>query len=185
MTVWARTDHGPIVGGLHLQLSKLLLGALIAAVAATGALIITMAIGLPPAHPPPGPNGMPPPPPNLTSLAVFPVLTGLFVLAWLTVVVAFSRDQILSRIEQLRDGPAVDARRLDQLIAELRAQLAADRERELQQLQQRLAELTEQYAEQRETDGYLNGMQVGTGAEQASATVHSIRRTPPEHGPGE
>ena len=180
MTVWARTDHGPIVGGLHLQLSKLLLGALIAAVAATGALIITMAVGLPPAHPPPGPNGMPPPPPNLTSLAVFPVLTGLFVLAWLTVVVAFSRDQILSRIEQLRDGPAVDARQLDQLIAELRAQLAADRERELEVLEGRIAELTEEYGEQRETDGYLNGMRVATGEGPTESTVRSIRRTPPQ-----
>jgi len=180
MTERARADHGSIVGGLHLQLSKLLLGSLIAAVAATGALIITMAVGLPPAHPPPGPNGMPPPPPNLTSLAVFPVLTGLFVLAWLTVVVAFSRDQILSRIEQLRDGPAVDACQLDQLIAELRAQLAADRERELEALEERIAELTEEYGEQRETDGYLNGMRVATGEGTAEATVRSIRRTPPQ-----
>src|SRR3954451_16696894 len=128
MTERTGPEHGSIVAGLHLQLSKLLLGALVAAVAATGALIVTMVVGLPPAHPPPGPNGMPPPPPNLTSLAVFPVITGLFVLAWLTVVVAFSRDQILSQIERLRDGPAADARHLDELIGELRAQLAADRE---------------------------------------------------------
>jgi hypothetical protein len=176
----ARADHGSIVGGLHLQLSKLLLCALVAAVATTGALIITMAVGLPPAHPPPpGPNGMPPPPP-LTSLAVFPVVTGLFVLSWLTVVVAFSRDQILGRIEQLRDGPAADARRLDQLITELRTQLAADRERELQVLEERIAELTEEYGEQRETDGYLSGMRVATGEGPGDAKIHSIRRTPPQ-----
>jgi len=29
--------------------------------------------------------GVAPPPPNLTALAVFPVITGLFVLAWLAV----------------------------------------------------------------------------------------------------
>jgi hypothetical protein len=180
MTERARADQGSIVGGLHLQLSKLLLGALVAAVAATGALIITMVVGLPPAHPPPpGPGGMPPPPPPLTSLAVFPVVTGMFVLAWLVVVVAFSRDQILRRIEQLRDGPAADPRQLDQLIAELRAQLAADRERELQVLEERIAELTEEYGEQRETDGYLNGMRVATGEKPVEAKVHSIRRTPP------
>ena len=185
MTERTRPEHGSIVAGLHLQLSKLLLGALVAAVAATGALIVTMVVGLPPAHPPPGPGGMPPPPPNLTSLAAFPVVTGLFVLAWLAVVVALSRDQILRRIEQLRDGPRIEGPQLDQLIAELRTQLATDRERELQLLQERLAELTAEYGEQRETDGYLNGMRVGTGTEEASAKVHSIRRTPQQHRPGE
>lgn len=179
MTERARADHGSIVGGLHLQLSKLLLGSLIAAVAATGALILTMVVGLPPAHPPPGPGGMPPPPPNLTSLAVFPVITGLFVLAWLAVVVAFSRDQILRRVEQLRAGPAPDGPRFDQLIGELRAQLAADRERELQVLEARITELTQEYGEQRETDGYLHGMRVATGEESAPEKVRSIRRTPP------
>ena len=167
MTERARADHGSIVGGLHLQLSKLLLGSLIAAVAATGALILTVIVGMPPGHPPPPPPGGMPPPPPLTSLAVFPVITGLFVLAWLAVVVAFSRDQILRRIEQLRTGPATDQQQLDQLIAELRAQLAADRERELQVLEGRIAALTEEYGEQRETDGYLNGMRVATGEEPA------------------
>jgi len=179
MTERARADHGSTVGGVHLQLSKLLLGSLVAAVAATGALIVTMAVGLPPSHPPPGPGGMPPPPPNLTALAVFPVITGLFVLAWLAVVVAFSRDQILHRIEQLRAGPGPDGPQFDRLIAELRAQLAADRERELQLLEGRIAELTEEYGEQRETDGYLNGMRVATGEESAQNKVRSIRRTPP------
>jgi hypothetical protein len=180
MTERARADHGSTVAGLHLELSRLLLGSLIAAVAATGALIITMIVGLPPSHPPPGPGGMPPPPPNLTSLAVFPVITGLFVLAWLAVVVAFSRDQILRRIDELRAGPADDGRHVDELIAGLRAQLAADRERELEMLEKRIAELTEEYGEQRETDGYLNGMRVATGEDSAPATVHSIRRTPPQ-----
>ncbi|MFI7547592.1 hypothetical protein [Actinoplanes sp. NPDC049599] len=179
MTERARAEVGSIVGGLHLQVSKLLLGALIAAVAATGALIITVVAGLPPAHPPPPAPGTMPPPPPLTSLAVFPVVTGLFVLAWLAVVVAFSRDQILRRIEQLR-APAADQRQLDQLIVELRAQLAVDRERELQVLEERIAELTEEYGEQRETDGYLNGMRVATGEGPVEANVHSIRRTPPQ-----
>jgi hypothetical protein len=181
MTERAHADHRSTVGGLHLQLSKLLLGSLTAAVAATGALIITMFVGLPPSPPPPpGPGGMPPPPPNLTSLAVFPVITGLFVLAWLAVVVVFSRDQILRRIEQLGAGPAADGPPLDQLIAELREQLATDRERELKVLEKHIVELTEEYGEQRETDGYLNGMRVATGEEPGSAKVHSIRRTPPQ-----
>jgi len=107
------------------------------------------------------------------------VITGLFVLAWLAVVVAFSRDQILRRIEQLRAGPGPDGPQFDRLIAELRAQLAADRERELQLLEGRIAELTEEYGEQRETDGYLNGMRVATGEEPVPEKVRSIRRTPP------
>ncbi|GAA3342929.1 hypothetical protein GCM10020358_39730 [Amorphoplanes nipponensis] len=178
MTERARAEPRSTVGGLHLQVSGLLLGSLIAAVAATGALIITLAVGLPPGHPPPGPNGMPPPPPDLTSLAVFPVITGVFVLAWLAVVVAYSRDQILRRIEQLKAGPGAVDRPFDQLIAELRAQLAADREQELRLLQERIAELTEEYGEQRETDGYLNGMRIATGDQPPPAKVHSIRRTP-------
>ena len=177
MTERARADHGSTVAGLHLQLSKLLLGSLIAAVAATGALVVTLLVGLPASHPPPpGPGGMPPPPPDLGALVAVPVITGLFVLAWLAVVVAFSRDQVLRRIEQLPTAPAVEGR----LIAELRAQLAADRERELQLLEKRIAELTEEYGEQRETDGYLNGMRVATGDASVPATVHSIHRTPPQ-----
>ncbi|GAA3940158.1 hypothetical protein [Actinoplanes auranticolor] len=180
MTERARADQGSTVGGLHLQLSKLLLGSLLAAVAATGALIITVIVGMPPGHPPPPPPGGMPSPPPLTSLAVFPVITGLFVLAWLAVVVAFSRDQILRRIDQLRDGPVTDGRQFDEILAELRTQLAADRERELHVLEERIAELTEEYGEQRETDGYLNGMRVATGEEPVPAKVHSIRRTPPQ-----
>ncbi len=156
------------MGRPHLRLSRLLFGSLVAAVAATGALIVTMHVGLLS------------PPSQLTSVVVFPVVTGLFVLAWLVVVVVFSRDQILRRIEQLRVGPGSDGSQFDQLIAELRAQLAADRERELHLLEGRIAELTTEYGEQRETDGYLNGMRVATGAESAGAQIHPIRRTPPQ-----
>ena len=168
MTERARDDHRSTVGGPHLQLSRLLFGVLVAAVAATGVLVVTMHVGLLSPLPPP------------TSVVVLPVVTGLFVLAWLAVVVAFSRDQILRRIEQLRDGPVPDGRQFDEILAELRAQLAADRERELHVLEERIAELTEEYGEQRETDGYLNGMRVATGEEPVPAKVHSIRRTPPQ-----
>src|SRR4051794_1134301 len=101
MTERAGAEHGSTVAGMHLQLSRLLLVALVAAVAATGALVITVAVGLPAGHPPPPPpGGGMPPPPDLRALAVVPVITGLFVLAWLAVIVAFSRDQILRRLDQ-------------------------------------------------------------------------------------
>lgn len=195
MTERGRDAHGSTVGGLHLQVSRLLLVALIAAVAATGALVITLAVGLPAAHPPGPPPGTPggqmPPPPDLRALAVVPVITGLFVLAWLSVIVAFSRDQILRRIDQrgTAAGAGPGDRQVGELFAELRAQLAADRERELQTLEARIAELTTEYGEQRETDGYLHGMRVATAEEHGmrvatadehgGATVRALRSTPP------
>jgi hypothetical protein len=177
MTERARADHGSIVGGLHIQMSKLLLIALVAATAATGALIITIAVGIPhPPPPPPGPNGMPPPPPNLSGLAAVSIVTGLFVLSWLAVLVVFSRDQILERLREVRHEPA-PVHELDDMFAEFRSQLAADRDRERQLLEERITELTTEYGEQRETDGYLNGLRVATTEEPASK-VSSIRRVP-------
>ncbi|MEU4216875.1 hypothetical protein [Actinoplanes sp. NPDC026623] len=175
MTERVRADHGSTVGGLSIQMSRLLLVCLVVATAATGALIITILVGLPPAHPPPGPNGLPPPPPDLRPLATFPVVTGLFVLSWLSVVVVFSRDQILQRIRQVQREPEVAVQRVDELFAELRSQLAADRERELRMLEERIAELTTEYGEQRETDGYLSGLRVAT-TEDPAGKVHAIRR---------
>jgi hypothetical protein len=180
MTERGRTDHGSTVGGLHIQMSKLLLIALVVATAATGGLVITLVVGLPPGHPPPpGPGGMPPPPPSLRPLAVFPVITGLFVLSWLAVLVIFSRDQILQRIRDSEREPAANAQRIDELMSDLRSKLAADREHELQVLEQRIAELTTEYGEQRETDGYLNGMRVATTEDaNGGGTVQPIRRNP-------
>jgi hypothetical protein len=175
MTERVRADHGSTVGGLSIQMSRLLLVCLVVATAATGALIITMVVGLPPGHPPPGPNGLPPPPPDLRPLATFPVVTGMFVLSWLSVVVVFSRDQILQRIRQVQREPEAAVQRIDELFAELRSQLAADRERELRMLEERIAELTTEYGEQRETDGYLSGLRVAT-TEDPAGKVHAIRR---------
>src|SRR5689334_6637554 len=102
MDARTRAGHGATVGGLHLQVSRLLLGCLVAAVAATGALIVTLAVGIPGPPPgPPGSNGMPPPPP-LESLAVVSVVTGLVVLTWLASLVVFCRDQFMDRLAEMR-----------------------------------------------------------------------------------
>jgi hypothetical protein len=126
---------------------------------------------------------MPPPPPNLQPLAVFPIITGLFVLAWLAVIVVLSRDQILLRIREIHKDsvadPATNRQQVNELLTGLRAELAADRERELHVLSERIAEMTAEFGEQRETDGYLNGMRVATSPDEAEGTVRSIRRTPP------
>jgi hypothetical protein len=175
MTERARADLGSIASGLHLQISKLLVASIICATAATGALIITVLVELPVSTPPPGPNGLPPPPPDLQPLAILPIVTGLFVLAWLAVIVVYSRDQVLSRIRDTQNEP-----RTNELFAELRTELAADRERELHVLGERIAALTTEYGERRETDGYLNGMRAATTDDPGEPTVRSIRRTPPQ-----
>jgi hypothetical protein len=179
MTERARADHGSTASGLHLHVSKLLVAAVIGATAATGALIVAILVEMPPPPPAPGPNGMPPPPPGLQSLVVFPIVTGLFVLAWLAVLVVFCRDQILQRIHDTRPVPAPDRQEIVDLFATLRTELAADRERELRELGERFAALTSEYGEQRETDGYLSGMRVATNAGPVEGTVRPIRRTPP------
>ena len=170
-------------GGLHLQISKLLVFFLVVAIAATGALMITLFTGLsdgPPAGS--GPNGMPPPPPDLSSLAVISVVTGLFVLAWLGVLVAFARDQVLLRLRQQQPvtGPGgVSREELTGLLAAFRAELAADREHDNDKLGERLAELTAEYGERRETDGYLSGMRMATTGDPSPGNVRSLRRPPP------
>jgi hypothetical protein len=166
-------------GGLHFQITKLLVTAVIVATAATGALIVTILFGMPhPGPPPPGPNGMPPPPPNLQPLAVFPIVTGFFVLAWLAVLVIFSRDQIMLLLRQQQD-PGVSADELSTKLAELRAEIAAEREQELRSLSESLTEMTIEYGERRETDGYLNGMRTAAAPDQPE-NVRSLRRTPPQ-----
>lgn len=144
------------VGGLHVQLSKLLVASLGAAIAATVALVVALAIGLPGPPRGPAPDGqMPPPPPELKPVVLIIVITGLVVLTWLAVLVVWSRDQMLIRIGDVSD------------VAVLRA--------EIRQLDERIAE----YGEQRETDGYLNAMRIATAGEPPEPNVRSIRRTPP------
>ncbi|WP_189082358.1 hypothetical protein [Mangrovihabitans endophyticus] len=165
-------DHGSSTGGLHLQISKLLMFAIIAAIAATGALVVTLLVELPMSPPPPGPRGEPPPPPNLQALAVFPVVTGLFVLAWLAVLVVFSRDQILQRLDDLeqRRG-AVPSEVVDAMRTELSQQLTA--------FGARISALTDEYGDLRETDGYLSGMRTAAG-QPPEQVVRPLRRMPPQ-----
>ncbi|MFI5931700.1 hypothetical protein [Actinoplanes sp. NPDC051494] len=161
---------------LHLRMSKLLVGCLVLAIAATGALVVTMIAGFPqkPGPPPGQPGVMPGPPPDQRPLAVLVLLTGLVVLAWLAVLVVSARDRILHQLGEDTPAPA-DRAQIRDLLAEVRTELAADREREWQTITERLLE----YADQRETDGYLNGMRVATtGGEPLEANVRPLRRPP-------
>jgi hypothetical protein len=179
MTERARADRESTMGGWHFQISKLLVIAFVCAVAATGALVAALLVGMPHRPPGPGPEGQPPPPPDLSGLAVISVMTGLFVLTWLAVLVVFSRDQILRKVrESGQETPLIDRQQIDDLLTELREKLAADREHELQLFGERIAELTNEYGEQRETDGYLNGMRVAAAGHSGEENVRPIRRPP-------
>jgi hypothetical protein len=172
------TERSHSSGGLHLQISKLLIVAVIVATAATGALIVTLFVAMPSGQTPaPGPNGLPPPPPNMRPLAVISVVTGLFVLSWLAVLVVFARDQVLRQIRHAQ--PPTGEGELSGLLAGLRAELAADRERDLEAMTERLTELTTEFGERRETDGYLHGMRTAAAADPPEATVRALRRNPP------
>ena len=175
MTERAKADHQ-----FHLQISKLLVVAIIVATAATSALIVTLLTQMPSGStPPPGPNGLPPPPPNMRPLAVISLVTGFFVLAWLAVLVVFARDQILRRLGvQTPSPPGITGDDLNTMLGDLRAEIASDRERDLQTLAESMAEITSEYGERRETDGYLSGMRTATTGEPPEANVRALRRTP-------
>ncbi|MGX6600672.1 hypothetical protein ACWKSP_00835 [Micromonosporaceae bacterium Da 78-11] len=180
MTERVPADRRSIPSGLHFQISKLLVVAVAAATSATGALVVAVLVDWPsfPPPPPPGANGMGPPPPDMESMAVFPIVTGFFVLTWLAVLVIFCRDQVLLHLRQQHEAsstPGPDADELTRLLADLRTELAVDRERELEALGDRLAE----FAEQRETDGYLRGMR-NAASTPTEANVRNLRRTPPQ-----
>jgi hypothetical protein len=166
-------------------MSRLLVICLVVAIAATGGLIITIAVGLPGQPPGPGPNGLPPPPPDLRPLAYIPVVTGMFVLAWLATLAVFCRDQILQRLREVQEQSTADpeaaALQIAGMFDALRGELAADRERELTELSTQIAAMTSEYGEQRETDGYLSGMRLATSGDQPppEQNIRSIRRTSP------
>jgi hypothetical protein len=157
MTERPVSDRRSPASGLHLQISRLLMVAVVAAIAATGALIATLLTQMPPGGrpPAPGPNGMPPPPPEIRPIVVFVLVTGFFVLAWLGVLVIFCRDQIMWQLKQRQSE-------------------------EWHALGDRIAEMATEYAERRETDGYLQGMRAAAAADAPEANVRAFRRTPPQ-----
>jgi hypothetical protein len=174
-----RPQAEPSPGAWHVQLSKLLMILFLVAVAATGGLLVTLVIGL--TESPPngrlGPNGMPPPPPDMRIIETITFMTGVFVLAWLAVLVVFVRDQILQRLREHPITGGVGREELAGLLGELRSQLTEDQAA----LGDRLAEVTGEYGERRETDGYLSGMRMATGDEPSPGNVRALRRTPPQH----
>jgi hypothetical protein len=118
------------------SVSPLLVGCLVAAIAASiglGVLTIMQLTAAPPLRPPPptaNGSGRPPPPGSLST--AFIIVAALFAIAWVGAIVAFSRDHILRRIDRAR--------------AEISAELSAG-----------MAE----YGDLRETEGYVHGRRQG------------------------
>jgi hypothetical protein len=168
------TDSGPVRGtSLQIHVSRLLLGSLVLATASTLALAVA-AFMLPPGPPPgAGPGGPPPPPPH--SLITFVVLTGLFAVSWVSVVVTFSRDQILRRLRDSAAGDLVSRDEALAMIGAMRDELAQDRRVELAGLEERIRE----YGDQRETEGYVNGLRAASRPHQGVADVRPLHRVPP------
>jgi len=85
--------------GLQVHLSPLLLGSLIAGIATTLAVVIFGVMSARGGGPPRNPDQPPPPPPGETGLTIS---VGLWVIAWLAVLVTLARDQIMARLAEQR-----------------------------------------------------------------------------------
>jgi hypothetical protein len=116
------------------SVSPLLVGCLVAAIAATiglGVLTIVALSNPPPPPPSAGASGHPPPP-NFGMSAAITVAAALFAIAWVSTFVALSRDHILRRIDRAR--------------AEISAAVTA---------------AVGDYGDHRETEGYVHGRRQG------------------------
>jgi hypothetical protein len=166
---------GSTRSGLQIQISKLLLASIIAAIATSVAMIVaTVMIVQAPTPPPPPPGAGPPPPSMVAPIVTITVITGMFVVSWLAVVATLARDQVLRRLRDLPGGDG--AQDVPAMLAAVREELAADRRADLAALEARLTALTAEYGEQRETDGYVNGMRVATRPPAQSGDVRPLHR---------
>ena len=161
-----------------MQISRLLLIRLVAAIGTTAGLIVTIITLRPP--PPPPSAGLPPPP---QQLGVLIIVVGLFALTWLATVVVYSRDQVLHRFGEVLTATArleADQLELGALLGVLRGDLAEDRQAALSAVTERLHALAAEYGEQRETDGYVKGMRIGAElGGPPNGELRTLRRVPP------
>ena len=146
--------------GMTVQASSLLLCGLIAAAASTVALVIVAVIQ---ANTVAAPGNAAPP-----SQAALIITAAVFVVSWIAVAFAFCRDQVLHRVTQMEASVASVAG----VQHELRSDFAA--------LRREMAE----YAEQHETEGFLNGRRAAAPADGAPHTdgvaeVRHLHRVPP------
>jgi hypothetical protein len=161
---------------VHLQASPLLLVGVIGGVISTVAIVISGILASQPFPPPGGGNGgPPPPPPPNTALVVLIIAAAFFVTSWVTVAVAIARDQILQRMAATAASPSEIFIELHAWMEEMRAEAAADRATQMKDLMTQL----DAFADQRETEGYLNAMRAAAGAPATNSDVRFLRKVPP------
>jgi hypothetical protein len=162
-------------GGVHLQASPLLLVGVIGGIISTVAIVISGILASQPI-PGPGPGGgngpLPPPPPN-TALVVLIISAAFFVTSWATVAVAIARDQILQR-QATATSPSEILTELHVWMDEMRVEAATDRANQMKDLMAQL----DTFADQHETEGYLNAMRAA-GATTTNSDVRFLRKVPP------
>jgi hypothetical protein len=171
-------DGLPMRGEISVRMSPMLLSSLVGAVLATVACVVLLGTNAPP--PPPGPGSAPPGPPP--SLAAPIAATAVAALCWAAVLIILVRDQLLRRIAVIAghaDAGATSPAALASFAESLRAQLKQDRVADLAAIETRLAKLAADFGEQRETEGFLNGMRAATEPRAMVAEVRPLRALPP------
>jgi len=143
------------------QASSFLLCSLIAAAASTVALGIVAVIQADVSSGETATQGQQPVAPSYIPLIM---TASIFVVSWIAVTLAFFRDQMLHRVTVIQANVAAVAAAQ----SDIRSDFAALR-----------AELAE-YAEQRETEGFLNGRRSGTNSGTSeNREVRPLRRVRP------
>lgn len=152
----------------HVPLSQQFLTTLVVAVAATLALVGIVLVQAfdRPAPPPGGGNGQPPGPPPSDALVI--IAAAVFVLAWAAVMLTYNRDLITHRMGAIESA-----------VGALRTQLADDHRADLAALGRQLVSLTEEFGEQRETDGYVNGLRQAGLAQPGKPPPRALHPVPP------
>jgi hypothetical protein len=142
-------------------MSSMMLTALVLAGAATVGLVVVITQSRPTL---PLVNQAAVPPVRLVATVPVIVAAAIFGITWVTVVVAFCRDQILHRVSAIEETVATTLTTMESVRTELTS------------LRGGLAE----YGEQRETDGYLHGVRATTQrTSTGSAEVRTLHRVPP------
>jgi hypothetical protein len=166
---------------VHFHISPLLLIGIVIAVISTVVVVISaIAANQPPGRP--GQGQQPPPPPSTIPLMIS---LAFFVISWVTVAVAVARDQLATRIASAEAAREAAINDLRAWMAQSQADLTADRNAARQELAAQLAMISKEYGDERETQGYLDGMRAAAAGQAPSngdvRTLRTVRQPSPDH----
>ena len=157
---------------LHLQASPLLLIGVIGGLVSTVAVVIAgiLAGQPPPPARPGGLSGTQPPPPPTTALVALIISAAFFVISWVTVAVAVALAQRMAAATAARSEIFTE---LHSWMEQIRVEAATDRASLLTDLTAQL----DSFAEQRETEGYLQAMRAAAAPPATNGDVASCERS--------